>query len=227
MTMRPQVSSLARSPRRVHSHSNLQWQDSAVTKLERARLKSQRACCVWLTGLSGAGKTTVANLLDETLFELGNHAFVLDGDRCRNGVCRDLDFSPEGRMENVRRIAEVARLMVDAGLIVIVSLISPLIAQRAMARELFEPGEFFEVYLDTPLAVCEQRDAKGLYKKARQGLIPNFTGISSAYEPPLDAELTLDGNGVPDELVARILDAINQSCDELVLLQASARGTFP
>ncbi|MBS0233305.1 MAG: adenylyl-sulfate kinase [Proteobacteria bacterium] len=205
---------LGRRIRRSHSHGNLQWQESAVTKLQRSAIKSQKACCIWFTGLSGAGKTTLANLLDEALFAAGAHAFVLDGDRCRNGICGDLDFSPEGRMENVRRIAEVASLMVDAGLIVIVSLISPLVAQRQKARELFEPGEFLEVYLDTPLDVCEKRDAKGLYKKARQGLIPNFTGISSAYEPPANPELTLDGSGAPHELVNQILRLVHQRSEE-------------
>ncbi len=202
--------------RQVHECGNLQWQESAVTKHHRSLIKSQKACCLWFTGLSGAGKTTIANLLDEALFDAGNHTFVLDGDRCRNGVCSGLDFSPEGRMENVRRISEVAKLMVDAGLIVIVSLISPLVAQRERARKLFEPGEFLEVYLDTPLAVCEKRDAKGLYKKARQGLIPNFTGISSTYEPPSNPELQLDGRGEPQELVNEILRLIHQRSEEVI-----------
>lgn len=191
--------------RPTRTSGDLQWQDSAVTKVHRSDLKGQRACCIWFTGLSGAGKTTLANLLDEALHAAGRHTFVLDGDRCRNGICSDLNFSSEDRMENVRRISEVARLMVDAGLIVIVALISPLIAQRQKARELFDQDEFIEVYLDTPLATCESRDAKGLYKKARQGLISNFTGISSAYEPPKNPEIVLNGSGCPDELVDRIL----------------------
>jgi adenylyl-sulfate kinase len=198
----------ARAPR------ELRWEDSAVTKFARAQLKAQKPCCVWFTGLSGAGKTTLANLLDEALHAAGRHTFVLDGDRCRDGICNDLDFSPAGRMENVRRVSQVAKLMVDAGLIVIVSLISPLITQRQQARKLFEPGEFMEVFLDTPLATCEQRDAKGLYKKARQGLIPDFTGISSAYEPPEDAEIVLDGRVPPSKLLDQMLEVLMQSAEK-------------
>ncbi len=200
----------------------LQWKDSAIKKIDRAELKAQSACCIWLTGLSGAGKTTLANLLDESLHRAGRHTFVLDGDRCRDGICNDLDFSPEGRMENVRRVSEVAKLMVDAGLIVIVSLISPLIAQRQQARKLFEPGEFIEVYLNTPLSTCEQRDAKGLYKKARQGLIPDFTGISSAYEPPESAEVVLDGQAPIGDLLRQMLQALKQPLD---IEQASLRAS--
>jgi adenylyl-sulfate kinase len=183
---------------------NLLWQDSAVCKDDRAQAKGQKACCLWFTGLSGAGKTTIANLLDQTLYASGHHTFVLDGDRCRTGLCGDLDFSDAGRMENVRRIAEVAKLMVDAGLIVIVSLISPLLAHREAARKVFDDGEFMEVFINTPLAVCEQRDSKGLYKKARQGVIRGFTGISAPYEPPVDAEIELNGRAHPEELVSTL-----------------------
>jgi adenylyl-sulfate kinase len=183
---------------------NLLWQDSPVQKIDRASAKQQKPCCLWFTGLSGAGKTTIANRLDQMLHSAGQHTYVLDGDRCRTGLCRDLDFTEAGRLENVRRISEVAKLMVDAGLIVIVSLISPLLSQRAMARSNFEGGEFLEVFVNTPLTVCEKRDAKGLYAKARQGLIPQFTGVSSPYEAPTDAEIELDGRAHPDELVAMI-----------------------
>lgn len=207
--------------RPTRSAGDLQWQDSAVTKSHRSDLKAQRACCIWFTGLSGAGKTTLANLLDETLYGAGRHTFVLDGDCCRNGICSDLGFSSEDRMENVRRISEIARLMVDAGLIVIVSLISPLIAQRQKARELFAPEEFVEIYLDTPLATCEKRDAKGLYKKARQGLIPNFTGISSVYEPPKNPEIVLDGSTGPGELVDRILRFLGERAESPARVSAS------
>ncbi|HET6390280.1 adenylyl-sulfate kinase [Hyphomicrobium sp.] len=212
----------SRSKLAPRSRCELQWKDSPVTKRDRAGLKTQRPCCIWLTGLSGAGKTTLANVLDEALHSTGRHTFVLDGDRCRDGICSDLDFSPEGRMENVRRVSEVAKLMVDAGLIVIVSLISPLIVQRQRARKLFEPGEFLEVYLNTPLATCEQRDAKGLYKKARQGIIPDFTGISSAYEPPESPELVLNGEAAISDLLRQMLQVLKQPVDlEAVCLKAS------
>lgn len=185
--------------------SNLQWQKSAITKAKRSSLMGHRPCCVWMTGLSGAGKTTLANLLDETLHNNGKHSFVLDGDRCRSGLCCDLDFSAEARAENVRRIAEVAKLLVEAGLIVIVALISPFAAQRRLARSLFDPTEFVEVFVDTPLSACERRDAKGLYRRARRGEIANFTGISSAYERPENAELILDGQADPKDLLDKLL----------------------
>ncbi|MFT3730782.1 MAG: adenylyl-sulfate kinase [Hyphomicrobium sp.] len=183
---------------------NLLWQDTVVSKDDRSQAKGQKACCLWFTGLSGAGKTTIANLLDQTLHTAGQHTFVLDGDRCRTGLCSDLDFSDAGRMENIRRIAEVAKLMVDAGLIVIVSLISPLLAHREAARKIFDDGEFMEVYVNTPLTVCEARDAKGLYKKARQGLIREFTGVTAPYEAPVGAEIELNGRAHPDDLVKSI-----------------------
>jgi adenylyl-sulfate kinase len=203
-----QLEELALDSRPLSIIGNLGWQDSKIKKSHRSRLKKQKPCCVWFTGLSGAGKTTLANLLDEALHKHDYHTFVLDGDRCRSGICGDLGFTSEDRTENVRRIAEIAKLMVDAGLIVIVSLISPLVSQRESARRLFDLGEFFEVFLDTPLATCESRDPKGLYKKARQGLISDFTGISSAYEPPRHAEIVLDGRGRPSDLIATVLNVV-------------------
>ena len=171
---------------------NIHWQHLDVDKAARARSKAQVPRCLWFTGLSGAGKSAIANRVDKRLHALGHHTFILDGDNVRHGLNKDLGFTDEDRVENIRRVAEVAKLMVDAGLIVLVSFISPFRAERRMARELFDDGEFVEVFVDTPLAVAEQRDAKGLYAKARAGQIPNFTGIDSPYEVPEAAELQLD-----------------------------------
>ncbi|MGC8703417.1 MAG: adenylyl-sulfate kinase [Thiomonas sp.] len=170
---------------------NLHWQALAVDKVARAAIKHQTPKCVWMTGLSGSGKSTLANLLEKRLHAQGRHTYVLDGDNVRHGLNRDLGFTEADRVENIRRVAEVARLMVDAGLIVIVAFISPFRAEREFARSLFAPGEFVEVFVDTPLAECERRDPKGLYAKARRGEIPTFTGISSPYEPPSQPEVHL------------------------------------
>lgn len=171
---------------------NLRWQAFAVDRQQRAAMKGQHPVCVWFTGLSGAGKSTIASLAEQALAARGLHTFVLDGDNIRHGLNRDLGFTDEDRVENLRRVAEVARLMTDAGLIVLVSFIAPFRDERAAARALFAPGDFIEVHVDTPLQVAEQRDTKGLYAKARRGELPNFTGLDSPYEAPEAAELTLD-----------------------------------
>ncbi|MDX9689609.1 MAG: adenylyl-sulfate kinase [Alphaproteobacteria bacterium] len=189
--------------------ANLHWQNMAVDAAARAQMKGQRPFCLWFTGLSGAGKSTIADLLEKKFFNMGLHTYTLDGDNVRHGLNRDLGFSDTDRMENIRRVAEVARLMVDAGLIVIVSFISPFRAERAMARDLFPPGSFYEIFVDAPFSVCEERDPKGLYKKAREGLIPNFTGLSSPYETPENPDLCLDTSVLgPLELAEQVVDKV-------------------
>ena len=171
---------------------NIHWQALDIHKGSRAALKGQKPCVLWFTGLSGAGKSTIANLVEKQLHALGRHTYLLDGDNVRHGLNRDLGFTDADRVENIRRVAEVAKLMSDAGLIVMVSFISPFRAERRMARSLFEFGEFFEVHVDTPIAVAEARDVKGLYAKARRGELKNFTGIDSPYEPPEKPEIYID-----------------------------------
>jgi bifunctional enzyme CysN/CysC len=171
---------------------NVHWQDLDVDKAARAGLKNQKPCVLWFTGLSGSGKSTVANLVERRLLDLGRHTYLLDGDNVRHGLNRDLGFTAADRVENIRRVSETAKLMTDAGLIVLVSFISPFVSERKMAREIMAAGEFVEIYVSTPLAVCEKRDVKGLYAKARRGEIKNFTGIDSPYEPPTDPELEID-----------------------------------
>lgn len=180
--------------------SNIHWQALEVTREARALLKNQTPCCVWFTGLSGSGKSTIANLLEKRLHAEGRHTFILDGDNVRHGLNRDLGFTEADRVENIRRIAEVARLMVDAGLIVLVSFISPFRSERRMARGMFSDGEFIEVFVDTSLDECERRDPKGLYAKARRGELKNFTGIDSIYEPPERAEVHLNSEVEPPEV---------------------------
>lgn len=171
---------------------NIHWQREELDRESRARLKGQKPCVVWFTGLSGSGKSTLANCLEGMLHELGRHTMLLDGDNIRHGLNRDLGFTEADRIENIRRIGEVAKLMVDAGLIVITAFISPFRADRDMVRALMPAGEFIEIHLATPLEICEHRDPKGLYRKARRGEIPNFTGINAPYEEPLRPELQLD-----------------------------------
>ncbi|HXY97360.1 MAG TPA: sulfate adenylyltransferase subunit CysN [Steroidobacteraceae bacterium] len=186
---------------------NVHWQALDVDKQLRARQKGQRACVLWLTGLSGAGKSTIANRVEKQLAALGRHTYLLDGDNVRHGLNKDLGFAAQDRVENIRRVAEVSRLMVDAGLIVLVSFISPFRAERRMARALFGPGEFFEVFVDTPLAVAEGRDTKGLYRKARLGALKNFTGIDSPYETPEHPEIRIDTTRLSAEEAADLVVA--------------------
>ncbi len=190
---------------------NIHWQAVEVDKPARANLKHQKACVLWFTGLSGAGKSTIANALEKKLFGLGRHTYLLDGDNVRHGLNRDLGFTDADRVENIRRVAEVSKLMVDAGLIVLVSFISPFRAERELARNLLQPGEFFEVFVDTPLDDAEKRDPKGLYKKARRGEIRNFTGISSPYEAPQNPELRIDTTRASvDEAADLVLRLLNE-----------------
>ncbi|RFF27890.1 MULTISPECIES: sulfate adenylyltransferase subunit CysN [unclassified Wenzhouxiangella] len=188
---------------------NVHWQSLEVDKAARSRIKVQQPKCVWLTGLSGSGKSTIANEVERKLMALGHHTYLLDGDNVRHGLNRDLGFTEADRVENIRRVGEVARLMTDAGLIVLVSFISPFRSERRMVRERFDDDEFMEVFVDTPLEVCEERDVKGLYAKARAGEIPNFTGISSPYEAPENAELVLKtvGRNV-EELADEVIELL-------------------
>jgi adenylyl-sulfate kinase len=193
------------------------WHAGQVTGEERALLLKQRAATLWLTGLSGAGKSTIACALERRLLDGGHAAYVLDGDNVRHGLNRDLGFSPEDRAENIRRIAEVARLLNDAGLIVITAFISPYREDRKTARLIIGPEEFQEVHVNTPMQVCEERDPKGLYRRARLGEIPAFTGISAPYEPPLDPVCTIDtANCSVDECVDLLMGILRPA---LMLLQ--------
>ena len=186
--------------------TNIHWQALDVDKQARSELNGQRPCVLWFTGFSGSGKSTVANLVEKKLHTMGKRTYTLDGDNVRHGLNKDLGFTDADRVENIRRVAETAKLFVDAGLIVLVSFISPFRSERRMARELVEDGEFYEIFVDTPIEVCEQRDPKGLYKKARAGQIKNFTGFDSPYEPPENAELTVDTVAHnPEENAERII----------------------
>jgi adenylylsulfate kinase len=195
----------------VGKSPNIKWHDHYIQRAQRAEQKQQKPCMIWFTGLSGAGKSTVANALDDMLFEHNKHTYLLDGDNVRHGLNKDLGFSDTDRVENIRRIGEVGRLFVDSGLIVLSAFISPFRSDRQMVRSLFTVGEFIEVFVDTDLAVCEERDPKGLYKKARKGEIKHFTGIDSAYEAPTSAELTIDAGNVPvEECAQRIFNYLKE-----------------
>jgi bifunctional enzyme CysN/CysC len=188
---------------------NVRQQELTVAKNARATLKAQRPCVIWFTGLSGAGKSTIANLVETKLATRKRHTYMLDGDNVRHGLNKDIGFTDADRVENIRRVGEVAKLFVDAGIIVLCSFISPFRAERAAIRSMLEPGEFFELFVSTPLAVCEARDPKGLYAKARSGALPSFTGIDSPYEPPADPDLVLDSVAAgPEELAERVVDLL-------------------
>lgn len=182
--------------------------DYEVDRGARARLKNQTPRVVWFTGLPGSGKSTVADATEGRLHALGLHTYVLDGDNVRTGLNKDLGFTPEDRAENVRRVAEAAKLMLDSGLIVLVALVSPFRADRRAAREIFDEGDFIEVFVDTPVEVCAERDPKGLYAKASSGTLPNMTGVGQEYEPPDHAEIVLDGTGNLDANVARLVELL-------------------
>jgi bifunctional enzyme CysN/CysC len=178
-----------------------------INKAIRSRLKGQKPVILWFTGLSGAGKSTIANLVEKRLVSMGRHTYLLDGDNVRHDLNRDLGFTDADRVENLRRASEVGKLMVDAGLIVLASFISPFRAERKMARELFAAGEYVEIFVDTPLHVAEKRDPKGLYKRARLGRLKNFTGIDSPYEEPESPEIVLAaGVSAPEELAEQVIN---------------------
>lgn len=200
------------APRQTPSRAtNVVWHDLYLDKKTRAKLKNQHPCLLWFTGLSGAGKSTIANIVEQKLNADGKHTYLLDGDNVRHGLNRDLGFTSDDRIENIRRVGEVGKLFVDAGLITLASFISPFRSDRMIVRELFEPDEFLEVFVSAPLSVCEERDPKGLYKKARQGRIPHFTGVDSPYESPEHPEVVLStaestAEQCADSLIAYIIE---------------------
>lgn len=189
---------------------NVVWHDHKVTRKDREALHGHKGAVVWFTGLSGSGKSTIAGALEEELHRLGVSTWLLDGDNVRHGLCSDLGFSDDDRKENIRRVGEVAKLMVDAGLVVLTAFISPHRAEREMVRQRVGEGRFIEVFVDTPLEVCEARDPKGLYKKARAGELRNFTGIDAVYEAPERPEIHLAGEQLVTNLIAQILDLLRR-----------------
>lgn len=197
-------------------NENIVWHEHAVSKADRAAQKNQKPCILWFTGLSGSGKSTIAGALEQMLFARGNHVYLLDGDNVRHGLNKDLGFTDEDRVENIRRIGEVAKLFADSGLIVSTAFISPFRADRDMVRGLVDDGEFIEVFVDADLATCESRDPKGLYKKARAGEIPHFTGIDSPYEAPESPELVVKSG-----------DHSVQECAEQIVAHLEAKGFLP
>ena len=200
---------MARAPTKA---TNVYWQTMYIDKQSRAEQKHQRPSVLWFTGLSGSGKSTIANIVEQKLHAMDRHTYLLDGDNVRHGLSRDLSFTDVDRVENIRRIGEVSKLMVDAGLMVQTAFISPFKAERRMVRDLMDQGEFLEIYIDAPLEVCEQRDPKGLYKMARAGKIKNFTGYDSPYEEPEQYELRLDTVELSAEQAAdKIIEYLEQN----------------
>ncbi len=193
------------------SNKNIVWHDHHVTKKDRSNIKTQKPCILWFTGLSGSGKSTIANAVQGKLLELNKHTYLLDGDNIRLGLNKGLGFSDEDRVENIRRIGEVSKLFVDAGTIVLTAFISPFQKERDAVRALVEENEFIEVFIDTPLEVCEERDPKGLYEKARLGEIANFTGISSPYEAPVTPEIHIVNNKTSiEDVTAQIVEYLDE-----------------
>ncbi|MEH7098069.1 adenylyl-sulfate kinase [Neobacillus vireti] len=190
----------------MNKRDNITWHHTTISKKDRHLLNGHKSCVLWFTGLSGSGKSTLANAVDQMLFRESYRSYVLDGDNIRHGLNRDLSFLPEDRKENIRRIGEVAKLFVDSGQIVCTAFISPFLEDRELVRNMFEPGEFIEIYLNCPIFVCEDRDPKGLYKKARKGEISEFTGISSPYEAPIKPQIIIDSDKM----------SIEQSVDKVI-----------
>ncbi|MFP9231223.1 adenylyl-sulfate kinase [Pectobacterium cacticida] len=189
---------------------NVVWHAHTVTRESREKLHGHQGVVIWFTGLSGSGKSTLAGALEQALHQRGVSTYLLDGDNVRHGLCRDLGFSDDDRRENIRRVGEVAKLMVDAGLVVLTAFISPHRAERKMVQDLLGEGQFIEVFVDTPLATCEARDPKGLYKKAREGKLPNFTGIDAIYEAPEAPDCHLNGEQLVTHLTGQLLDLLGE-----------------
>lgn len=194
-------------PVRLHD-KNIVWHQHTVNREDREACNDHKGALLWFTGLSGSGKSTVSNALEHELYRLGVKTYLLDGDNVRHGLCRDLGFSDNDRRENIRRVGEVAKLMVDAGLVVLASFISPYLEERQKIREMFDFSCFLEVFVDTPLSICEARDPKGMYKKARLGELRNFTGIDAVYETPKMPDIHLDGQKLLTNLIDQILDVL-------------------
>lgn len=192
----------------TQENENIVWHPHAIARADREKQHGHQGVVLWFTGLSGSGKSTVAGALEQALHAHGVSTYLLDGDNVRHGLCRDLGFTENDRRENIRRVGEVAKLMVDAGLVVLTAFISPHRAERQMVRDMLAAGQFIEVFVDTPLEICEARDPKGLYKKARSGELKNFTGIDSVYESPQAADIHLNGEQLVTNLIEQLLDVL-------------------